>query len=445
MPDRLTATAIARDLAAGRRSAEDVFDATLDVIQRREPALRAFAFFDPELARAQAWAIDASADRGTRGALAGVPVTVKDVIATKDMPTGHNTARYAGAMTGVDAACVDTLRQSGAVILSKSVTTEFAATQRGAMTRNPHDAARTPGGSSSGSAAAVAAGMATIGLGTQTGGSTIRPASFNGVWGWKPSWGAISREGLKLYSLTCDTIGFYARDPADFTLLADVFDLDPAPEPAQVRGLRIGVVRPPLWGQVAPAMRTALARSAEQLRAAGAEVSDVTLPEIFDGIDAAHAAILLREGRAAFLNEDRAQGAALHPEFRAMVANTAGQTPQEARAAYRCADACRAAMDELLAGYDAVIAPSACGEAPVGLDSTGDPSMNGLWTLMSVPVVSIPGFTGPAGMPMGISVITRRFTDRTALAAARLIAGEIGGAIAAEESAEDSAEASSAA
>ncbi|WP_298500125.1 amidase [uncultured Maritimibacter sp.] len=422
IPEDMTAWAIARDVNGGTRRALDVLEATQAVIAAREPEVQAFAFYDPRIARAQA-------EAGPIGPLAGVTVTVKDVIATRDMPTGHNNARYAGQGTGVDAACVDTLRSAGAVILSKSVTTEFAATDRGGKTRNPHDLARTPGGSSSGSAAAVAAGMAAIGLGTQTGGSTIRPASFCGVWGWKPTWGVISREGLKLYSLTCDTLGLYARDLGDFNLLADVYDLDPAPRPSSLSGLRIGVVRPPLWDRVEAPMRNALDTASAQLASAGAVVEDVTLHDDFAALDAAHGTILMREGRAAFLNEARARDD-LHADFVAMVANAAGITPEDARAAYRTADLCRARADDLLAGYDAVIAPSACGEAPRGLDKTGDPSMNSFWTLLSVPVVSVPAFTGPSGMPMGISVITRRYADRTALAVAGLSAKVVGGAIA---------------
>lgn len=426
MTDMLTATAISRDLADGSRSAVDVLSATQKVIDAREAEVRAFAFYDPDLALAQAACIDAH----PMGPLAGVTVTVKDVIATRDMPTAHNNVRYEEAMSGVDAACIDTLRQAGAIILSKSVTTEFAATQRGGKTRNPHDLSRTPGGSSSGSAAAVAAGMAAIGLGTQTGGSTIRPASFNGVWGWKPTWGAISREGLKLYSLTCDTIGLYARDPDDFTLLADVFDLDPAPEPTAIEGLSIAYVRPPMWDRVEVPMRAALETAAAQLASAGAVVEELVLPNDFNALEAAHTTILMREGRAAFLNEARNQPDTLHPEFHALVNNSTGVTPEGARDAYRKADLCRARLDDILTGYDAIIAPSSCGEAPVGQDMTGDPSMNSIWTLMSVPVVSVPAFSGPNGMPMGISVITRRYTDRTALAVGKLIAGKIGGEIA---------------
>lgn len=415
MTDRLTATAIVRDIADGARTPTDIATETLAVIEAKEPDIQAFAYLDPALARAQAEALE-----GSQGPLRGVTVAVKDMIATRDMPTGHNNARYEGVQTGVDAACVDTLRSAGAIIVGKSVTTEFAATQRGGKTRNPHDLTRTPGGSSSGSAASVAAGMVAIGLGTQTGGSTIRPASFNGIWGWKPTWNTISREGLKIYSVTCDTLGLYARDPADFTLLADVFDLDPADVPDTLDGLKLGRVHPPAWDLVEAPMRAALAQAGEALSGQGADIGPLDLPETFATIDDTHATILAREGRVSFLNEARACPDTLNDEFMALVENRGGLTPEAVRAAYRHADTCRAALDDILTDYDAIIAPSALGEAPVGLAKTGDAAMNSLWTLLGVPVVSVPGFTGPNGMPLGISVITRRYDDRKALAIATM-------------------------
>lgn len=423
MADTLTATAVAADVGSGTRSALDVVEAVLAIVDAREPVVQAYAYLDADLVRTQAKAVDA----GPKGPLAGATVAIKDVIATKDMPTEFNTPRYQGVIIGIDAACVDTLRSAGAVMVGKAVTTEFAATQRGGKTTNPHDPLRTPGGSSSGSAAAVAAGMASIGLGTQTGGSVIRPASFNGVWGWKPTWNVISREGLKLYSLTCDTLGLYARDPADFDLLADVFELDPAPQPEGLSGLVIGYVRPPLWDHVEQPMRDAMDQAAAALRAAGANVVETVLPDAFADIDDVHGKILAREGRAAFLNEVLACPDTIHDEFRAMTENRRQLTPEQMRAAYVQADRCRALIHDVMDGLDAIMAPSSCGEAPLGLDSTGDPSMNSMWTLLGLPVVSAPGLTGPSGMPLGISFITPRYTDRTAIRVAALAGAAFGG------------------
>lgn len=406
----VTARTIAADIRDGRRSAPQMVEEALATIARIDPQVQAFEFVDPAIVRAQV---------RPNGVLAGVTVAVKDVIATRDMPTGHANARHAGTWTGTDAACIDTLRSAGAVILGKTVTTEFAATGRGGRTRNPHDLARSPGGSSSGSAAAVAAGMAMLAVGSQTGGSMIRPASFTGIWGWKPTWGTISNEGVKAFSVSCDTVGFYARAADDLALLAEVFDLDPAPRPATLHGLRIGLCRTPAWPRVEPPMRAAFDRAAAILRHAGAGVECLTLPPAFGGLHDAQIRIMLREGRTAFLNEYRA-APDLHPEFRAMVENAQHLTPDQMRADYALADRCRAALDDVLSDFDAIIAPSACGEAPKGLGWTGDPSVNAMWTLLGVPVVSVPGLTGVTGLPLGISVIARRYADRSAIRVAEL-------------------------
>ncbi|SLN57295.1 Glutamyl-tRNA(Gln) amidotransferase subunit A [Aquimixticola soesokkakensis] len=416
--DPLTATAIVRDVTSGARSAAEVARQSLEVVAEWEPKVQAFEFLDPALVVAQAQGVDRVA---VKGPLAGVTLAVKDVIATKDMPTGHNTARYKGVQTGVDAACVDTLRAAGAIVLGKAVTTEFASTARGGKTRNPHDLTRTPGGSSSGSAAAVACGMAAVGLGTQTGGSTIRPASFNGIFGWKPTWNVISREGLKVYSLTCDTLGLYARDINDFDMLADVFDLDPCDVPQSLEGLRVGFCRTPMWEKAEAPMRAAMDAAALALKSAGAQVIEVELPDIFNGIAEAHGVILAREGRSAFLNEVR-NTPDIGVQYRDLVSNARGITPESARAAYALADRCRASFDEIMGGFDVMMTPSSCGEAPEGLESTGDASLNSMWTLLQVPVVSAPGLTGPHGMPLGISFVARRYGDRKAIKVAGLAA-----------------------
>lgn len=416
----LTAAEAVRHVASGDLSVSAIAQATMDRIRERQPEVRAYAYVDEALIRAQAAAHDGAA---LRKPLHGVTVGIKDVIDTKDMPTQQNSPRYFGARTGVDAACVDTLREAGALLLGKTVTTEFAATGRGGPTRNPHDLSRTPGGSSSGSGAAVADGQAMIALGTQTGGSTIRPASFNGVFGWKPSWNVISREGLKMYSATCDTLGLYARAAEDFDLLADVFDLDQpeAPLPLAIEGMRIGVCRSPVWSRAAPEMQKALADGAASLASAGAIVSDLDLPDVFNALHDAHRKIMRVEGHAAFLNEVR-NTPGIADEFKAIVGRRDRLTPSQMRNAYRIADHCRALFDDIACEYDAVLTPSAAGEAPVGTETTGDASFNSMWTVLQVPVVNVPGFTGPNGMPLGLSLVSRRFQDRKVIALARLAA-----------------------
>lgn len=432
----MDATSIIQSVRGGDLTVREVALATLGRIAERDEQVRAWAHLDPDRVIAQAEELDARAERGP---LHGIPVALKDVIDTADMPTTHNTPRYAASRPGVDAACVDVLRASGALIVGKATTTEFAATGVGGPTRNPHDPARTPGGSSSGSAAAVADGQSVIALGTQTGGSMIRPGSFTGVFAWKPTWGVISREGVKFYSVTCDTVGFYARSARDLALLADVYRLDAArtAPPTELAGVRVGVCRTPEWAAATDATRAALAVAEKLLRAAGADVAPFELPASFEDVYRVHRAIMRREGRSAFLNE-YLQTPHLGEFFRELVEDRPsldpnGRTsvplgPEGYRIAYRQADALRAELDDLQAGLDVVLAPSAPGEAPLGLASTGSSVFNSLWTLMQVPVVNVPGLRGSSGMPVGVSLIGRRFEDRALIGVADLVGSVLGGA-----------------
>ena len=423
-PHHLDAVAIVDQVKAGTLSVSDVAESLIERIDLRDADVQAWAYFDRDLLRDRASLLDRVP---VKGPLHGVPIGVKDVIATYDMPTAHNTPRYANSRTGVDAACVDTLRAAGALIAGKTVTTEFAATLRGGKTRNPHNIGHTPGGSSSGSAAAVADWQATLGLGTQTGGSTIRPAAFCGVYGWKPTWSSISREGLKMSSTTLDTLGLYARSARDLMLLADVFALEAleGPAPAGLGGLRVGICRTPNWDKALPATEAALRQAVALLRAAGAEVDELVLPQTFEQITRSHMLIARREGRAAFLNEYRTTPN-LHDDFKATVENRAGYTVAETREAYRHADACRGLYDDIATGYDIVLTPSATGEAPAGQDKTGDASFNSMWTLLQVPVVNVPGLVGPSGLPVGLSLVGRRYEDRKVIAIAELVGAMFG-------------------
>jgi amidase len=417
-PERMSATEVVAAVKSGELSVSEVAEAIIDRYHKRNAEVEAFAFIDPDQVRADAKALDAVAEKGP---LHGVPVGLKDVVNTKDMPTEHHNDRYAGSRPGIDASCVDTMRAAGALFVGKTVTTEFAATGNGGPTKNPHDATRTPGGSSSGSAAAVADFQAALAIGTQTGGSTIRPGSFCGIYALKPTWNSVSREGLKMYSATCDTAGFYARTAEDLMLVADVFDFDAntSPLPASLRGLKVAVCRTPNWPNALPATQQAMFEAAASLAGAGAVVTDLTLDGDFLGLIDAHHKILRREGRSAFLGEYR-NNPALLDSFKATVENREGLSVSAVREAYKLADRCRAQIDDIIAGYDVVLAPSSTGEAPVGIDSTGDASFNGLWTVLQVPVVNVPGHLGPAGMPVGLSFVGRRYDDRKVIAAAGL-------------------------
>ncbi|WP_417725135.1 amidase [Salipiger sp.] len=417
-PDRLTATAIIGETLCGRRSVREVAEETLRLIEAREHEVKAFAYLDVERVRADAAALD---DRPSRGALHGVTVAVKEMISLADMPTSCNTPRYRGLVRGADAACVDILRSAGALVVGTATMTEFAVSHRGPATTNPNAPGRTPGSSSSGSAAAVAAGFCAIGIGTQTGGSVIRPASYCGVFGFKPTWNVVSTEGVRTLAPTCDTVGFFARDTRDLILLANAYDMDAAPEFDTLAGRKVGVCRPPRWELAETGTRSAMDETARRLKAAGARVEDCVLPSCFDSFSDAHDAIIARELRTALLNEMRTTPE-LHPEIVTLVAKGETVSAQAAREAYEVIDRCRAGIDSVLAGYDFIIAPSATGEAPPGLGYTGSSALNVIWTILQVPVVSVPGQTGPSGAPVGVSVVTRRYTDRTAISAAALLA-----------------------
>jgi amidase len=265
---------------------------------------------------------------------------------------------------------------------------------RGGTARHPLDASRTPGGSSSGSAAVVGDSQVPIGLGTQTAGSTIRPGSFCGIYAMKPTWGAINREGLKMLSLSLDTLGLFARSAEDLDLLADVFALEdriPA-APFTLRGARIAACRSPAWDKTESATREAFERGISLLREAGAEVAPLDLPPTFSSLVDHHTAVMYGEALVSFLSEIRAQPELLHEDLAAMAKNSKGITKGALVAAYDAAAQCRMAFDEIAAGFDAVLTPSARGEAPAGT-MTGDAAVNAMWTLLHVPVISVPGFT----------------------------------------------------
>jgi Asp-tRNA(Asn)/Glu-tRNA(Gln) amidotransferase A subunit family amidase len=410
----LSATDAVARIQAGSLSVEELARACLARIAEREPYMRAWAWVDPEAVIAQARELD---KQPVKGPLHGLPIGVKDMIQTKDMPTQHNSPIYVGHRPGIDAAPIETLRAAGALILGKTETVEFAGGGRKALTRHPLDPARTPGGTSTGSVASVADCHVPLALGTQTAGSTIRPSSFCGVWAMKPTWGRVSREGVKVYSLTLDTLTWIARAPSDLGLLCDVFQIqdDVPPVDLELTGARIAFCRSPVWDQAEEGTRLAFARAATLLQEAGAEVVELELPPVFSRLHDAHNTVMNGEGRAAFLNEYRANHALLHTDFRAKVENELGITGESLCAAYDLAASCRPQFDAIARDYTAVITPSAPGEAPFGLHTTGDSVFNRMWSLLHVPCVNVPGLTGPAGLPVGVTVTGPRFLDRHVL------------------------------
>ena len=424
LANELTATALSAAIAAGSIGVEDAARACLDRVAARDPMVRAWSYIDRDAVLRQARELDKTPRRGP---LHGVTIAVKDMIDTADMPTQHNSPLYRGNRPARDAACVAILRAAGALILGKTDTTEFASAGRPAATRHPLNPERTPGGSSAGSAAAVADCQVHLALGTQTGGSTMRPASFCGVYALKPTWGAVSREGLKLYSASLDTLSWFGRSVADLALLCDAFAIqdDTPPRPVAVRGARFAVCRTPMWAHATPGTPEALEAAAGRLREAGAIVTTLDLPPDFDALTEMQNTVMWGEGQASFLSLVRQFGAAAHDDFHARADNRGQITRSALLAAYDHAARCRGVFDAIAGAYDAVIVPSARGEAPSFSGGPGDAIFNRMWTLLHGPSVNIPVLLGPTGMPVGVTLLAPRYRDRQLLVTAAAAAAAI--------------------
>ncbi|KAH0008553.1 amidase signature enzyme, partial [Aureobasidium melanogenum] len=301
-------------------------------------------------------------------------------------------------------------------------TTEFAATTVGPKTHNPHDPNRTPGGSSSGSGAAVGDLQVSIGLGTQTGGSTIRPGSYNGIYAFKPTWNSITREGQKIYSLILDTLGIYARSVADLDLLADVFALtddQPAPPDFNVQGAKFAVLKTMIWPQIGSGGSAAMDKAASLLRAHGAEVEEIEIPKHLNDLPAWHATVLNSDGRTAFLPEYTTTKHNLSDYLVGHVENNQRISRKAQLEAFDSIAAARPVVDNVLSKYAAVLTPSVPDEAPLGIEKTGSAAFCLIWTALHTPVVNIPGFKGDNGMPIGVSLVAPRYHDRHLLAVSK--------------------------
>jgi Asp-tRNA(Asn)/Glu-tRNA(Gln) amidotransferase A subunit family amidase len=386
----LSATEAARLLAARELSSEELVSACLDHIAEREPELRAWAHLDAEVALAQARERDGEAPRGP---LHGLPVGVKDIIDTADLPTGYGSPIYARHRPRRDADCVAWLREAGAVVLGKTVTTEFA-TYQPPPTVNPLDPARTPGGSSSGSAAAVAAGMVPLALGTQTAGSVIRPASFCGIAGFKPTHGWRSVTGIKRLSDRLDTLGLFGRSVSDAALLGS-WDVPSHREP------RLAFARTPWWDRLEDAGRAALEAAAARLGA-----PELSLPPEFAGLAQAQETAMAFDVAHNLEPEWSEHRDELSPALRDYLEGASAVTPEDADAAAALGEQCRGALPGVLAGLDALLVPGVLGEAPLRSEGhTGDPLLCRPWTLLGAPAISVPGLVGPAGLPIGVQLV----------------------------------------
>ena len=394
--------------------------ALLAHIDSRESEIGAWAWLDHASALAQARALDAAP---ARGPLHGMAIGVKDVLDTADMPTEYNSPIYAGHRPARDAEVVRRLRAAGAIILGKTVTTEFAFMAPG-RTRNPHDLSCTPGGSSSGSAAAVASAMVPVALATQTGGSTIRPAAFCGVIGYKPAFGRYPVAGLKHLSPSLDTIGLHARDLDDLARVSAVLAGD-ASAVVSVSPLppRIALARTHHDREAEPQALRRVEAAAAALRRAGAEVREMTLPGLFAEIEPLHRVIMARETAQMFEQEWAQARQQLSVDLANFIAQGLAYTDAEVAAArLRVADA-RRAMDGLLADDELLLMPPAAGEAPSGLASTGNAAFNRLWTMLGVPAIALPAGRGVRGLPLGVQLVAhdRKGSETELLARARWV------------------------
>ncbi|HVC55854.1 MAG TPA: amidase [Stellaceae bacterium] len=415
-PLSLTARAAAREIAAGRLSAETLVGACLERIAAREPVVGAWHHLDRAAALAAARRCDAAAPSGP---LHGIPIAVKDLIDTADMPTGYGSAIYRSHRPAADAACVALARAAGAIVLGKTVTTEFACFTPG-KTANPHNPAHTPGGSSSGSAAAVADRMVPLAFGTQTAGSVIRPAAFCGIVGFKPSFGVIPRAGVKMLADSLDTIGTMARNVADAAFFAGVVAGRPALRDVAmpVAPPQFGVCRTAMWEEAEPGAAVALEEARAALEQAGARVAEIAVPPGHRGLTAAQDAVMGFELVRSLAHERLQHSAELSPRLGQMLdagLNVDVEAYDSARAA---AAAARAQLEGFFGPCDAVLVPAAPGEAPQGLGYTGNPVFNRMWTLLGVPCVTLPVRWGDSGLPTGIQLVGRVGDDVGLMAAA---------------------------
>ena len=400
--NRISATEAASRIAAGKLKSESLVAACLERISQREQDVQAWAAFDPELALSQARARDKE-PRRTR--LHGIPFGVKDVFDTADLPTEYGSPIYRGNRTACDAGCVAQVREGGGVILGKTVTTEFA-TRHPGKTRNPHNLKHTPGGSSQGSAAAVADWMVPIAFGTQTTSSVIRPAAYCGVVGYKPSFGLVNRAGLKTLSDSLDHVGTLTRTVPDAAMIVEELSGTPVTSFDGVSGMkpRIGFCRTAYWNQADRPTREALEQAVPRLARAGARVAEFDLDGEFARLVEVQVTISTYEMFRALAYERTRFPDLVSEALMGRLLGGGRVTRVQYEEAQAIAQRCRARLADVFRDYDALLSPSAMGEAPEGLASTGEPTFGASWTVLHCPAVSVPAFRGPRGLPLGTQV-----------------------------------------
>ena len=420
---RLSACEAALQLAQRQLRAQDLLRDCLERISEREPQVQAWSHVASQAALARARALDQGAHQGL---LHGLPIGVKDLIATADMPTTYGSPIYAGHQPAHDASCVALARAAGAVILGKTVTTEFATFEPN-PTRNPHNTAHTPGGSSSGSAAAVADGMVPLALGTQTAGSLTRPAAYCGIVAFKPSFGGINRAGVKPLSDSLDTVGTLARDVPDAALFAAALSGRshwPVRPLAEVLGrpLRVGLCRTPQWPHALPETQAAVEQAASKIgRTAGMTLRELSLPADFEALVQAQTHIQLAEQAQCLAYERLQHFERLSPRLQGIMNAGVAVTLAQYDQAQAWVARCRAQLADVFEGVDVLLAPSAPGAAPSGLENTGDPIFCRIWTALHTPTVNIPAGHAPNGLPVGLQVVGPVAADALTLTAAHAL------------------------
>ena len=434
----LTAVQAAQGIRDGLFSSEDLVGACIKEIEARESEVQAWAYFDADYALAQARRADAWRAAGKQlGPLHGVPVGLKDIIDTVDMPTEDGTPLHAGRSPWRDAKVVELLRIAGAVIMGKTVTTEMATYTPG-KTRNPHNPEHTPGGSSSGSAAAVAAGMVPLALGTQTNGSLLRPAAYCGVFGFKPTRGLISRQGILHQSESLDQVGGFARSIEDVALLSEIlsgFDPDepgmlPRPCPPFLRVCQddplmppsLALIKTPWWSQLDPDTQEGFAELAEHL---AQHVGEFPLPESTTKVLDWHKTVMEADIAANYAADYERCGEQLSQSLREQIERGRAVTAVDYLAARSRMPVVTEALDEVFDRYDAILTPVVAGAAPHGLGSTGDPMFCTLWTFCGMPALSLPLLRASNGLPVGVQLVGRIGDDARLLRTARWLIGAI--------------------
>jgi Asp-tRNA(Asn)/Glu-tRNA(Gln) amidotransferase A subunit family amidase len=415
----LSATELAAAIAAGKVQSEALVAACLERIRVREPEVQAWAHLDAALAMKQARERDRQPPRSR---LHGIPIGVKDVIDTADLPTEYGSPIYKGHRPACDAACVAQVRELGGVILGKTVSTEFA-TRNPGKTRNPRNLAHAPGGSSSGSAAAVADLMVPFAFGTQTSSSIVRPAAYCGAVGYKPSFNLMNRAGLKFLAESLDTLGVLARTVPDAAMIAEELSGCPPARFDEVKALkpRIGFCRTPYWSRADAATQAALEGAIPMLSKAGATIEAVTLDGEFEQLADVQVRVSSYEFYRALTHERTRYPKLISASLMTRILEGGGVTRAQYSEAHRIAERCRARLNDVYRDYDVLLSPSATGEAPRGLASTGDPIFGLTWTLMHGPAITLPVFTGPAGLPIGAQVTGPLGGDARTLIAAEWI------------------------